>query len=123
MGYEPGDVANGHVLGQDLVWRPLDTTLQPGATSSPEPARMYVAWAALSGLAFYLLAYVFLPYPDGDAAFRAGYFSTSTVMGVAAAVLLVRRLKNPWRVLLALALPPLFAGMFWFLSIASRLAS
>ncbi|HUQ00322.1 MAG TPA: hypothetical protein VM093_07655, partial [Aeromicrobium sp.] len=32
--WKPGDVANGHVLGDDLVWRPVDSPQDPAASSS-----------------------------------------------------------------------------------------
>lgn len=31
--YKPGDIANGHVLGDDLVWRPVDSVQAPPASS------------------------------------------------------------------------------------------
>jgi hypothetical protein len=62
--YKPGDVANGHVLGADNVWRPVD------ATSDPTPASQkggFVGWVGrhkiLTGIAaIVLLALVISPF-------------------------------------------------------------
>ena len=32
--YRPGDIANGHVLGADLIWRPLPPTTAPVVKAS-----------------------------------------------------------------------------------------
>lgn len=51
------------------------------------------------------------------------YFSGHTAVAVVAAALIAKRLENPWRVLLALALPPLVAGMLWVVANESHLAT
>ena len=38
MTYKPGDIANGHVLGTDNVWRPLPTPPPATAMAAPDVA-------------------------------------------------------------------------------------
>ncbi len=71
--YKPGDVANGHRLGEDNVWRPLNQPGPQGAAMGSEPATKagFTGWMGrhkvLTGIAaFVLFALLVSPFMGGD---------------------------------------------------------
>src|SRR5690349_2662019 len=66
MGYNPGDVANGHQLGDDLLWRPVSSTPMPDALSATDIERHAAPWKWCALVVGILLAISALRYFDGS---------------------------------------------------------
>ena len=65
--WKPGDVANGHVLGEDLEWRPVEESESAKPSSRKWRRRAIIAAVALVAIFVALIVVGILVYDEASA--------------------------------------------------------